>query len=57
MKKEKTAVDSQKKESEKLLIQEKAKVADLEKELLKSKKEMQSRNVLMDEYKLSMIIF
>ncbi len=51
---EKTAVDSQKKESEKLLIQEKAKVANLEKEVLKSKEEMQSKNVLLDEFKLSM---
>ena len=52
--KEKTAVDSQKKETEMLLIQEKAKVANLEKELLKSKEYLQSQNVLLDEFKLSM---
>ncbi len=51
---DKTAADSQKKESEKLLIQEKTKVAILEKELLKLKEEFQSTNVLLDEYKLSM---
>ncbi len=51
--KQKTAFDAQQKESEKLLIQEKAKVANLEKEFLKSKEELQSKNVLMDEFKLS----
>jgi len=51
--KEKTNIDSQKKESDKLLIQEKAKVAKLEMEILKSKEELQSKNVLIDEFKLS----
>ena len=51
---EKTAFDSQKMESEKLLIQEKEKVGNVEKELLKVKEELKSRNFLLDEYKLSM---
>ena len=51
---EKTAIDSQKKESEKFLIQEKAKVGNVEKELVKVKEELQSKNSLLDEYKLSM---
>ena len=51
--KEKTNIDSQKKESDKLLIQEKAKVAKLEMEILKSKEELQSKNVLIGEVKLS----
>ncbi len=54
--KEKTAVDSEKNESEKLLIQEKAKVGNLEKELLKLKGELQSKNVLLDESKQSMTL-
>ncbi len=49
-----TRESSQKKESEKFLIQEKAKVGSLEKELLKSNQELQSKNVLLNEYKLSM---
>ena len=55
--KEKTAFNSQKKESEMLLIQEKEKVANLGKDLLKGKDELQSTNVLMNEYKLSIKIF
>ena len=51
--KEKAAVDSQMKESENLLIQEKWKIANLEKERVKSKEELQSMNVLLDEFKLS----
>ncbi len=51
--KEKTAVESQKKESQKLLNQEKVNVANLEKELLKSTEKLQSTNVLLDEYNLS----
>ncbi len=51
---EKTAVDSQKKESEKLMIPEKVKVVNVEKELLKLKEELQAKNVQLDEYKLSM---
>ena len=51
---EKAAVDSQRKESEKLLIQEKAKVVNVEKELVKVKEELQSKNSLLGEYKLSM---
>jgi len=51
---EKAAVDSQLKESEKLLIQEKAKVMIVEKELVKVKEELLSKNSLLDEYKLSM---
>ena len=54
VKKEKMDADSQKKESEKLLIQEKAKVVNLEKELLILKEELQSKNGLLREYKLSM---
>ncbi len=52
--KEKMDADSQKNESEKLLIQEKAKVVNLEMELLKLKAELQSENGLQGEYKLSM---
>ncbi len=51
---EKTLIDSQKNESEKLMIQEKAKVGNLEKELLKLKEELQSKNLQLDEYKMSM---
>ena len=51
---EKTAVDSQRKESEKLMFQEKEKVVNLEKELLKLKEDLQAKNVQLDEYKLSM---
>ena len=50
------AVDSQNKESKKLLIQEKSKIANLEKELLKSEEELQSKNVVLEEFKLSMKI-
>ena len=53
---EKTAVDSEKNESEKLLIQEKAKVGNLENELVKLKRELQSKNVLLDESKQSMTL-
>ncbi len=52
VKKEKMDADSQKKESEKLLIQEKEKVVNLERELLHLKEELQSKN--LGEYKLSM---
>ena len=52
--KEKTAVDSQNKESEKLLIQERAKVANLDTELLNSRKELQLKTAELDEFKLSM---
>ncbi len=51
---EKTATDSQKKESEKLMIQEKAKVGNLAKEVLKLKEELQSNNLQLDEYRMSM---
>ena len=50
------AVDSQNKESKKLLIQEKSKIANLEKELLKSEEELQSKNVVLEEFNLSMKI-
>ena len=46
--------NSQKKESENLLFQEKAKVANLKKDLLKSKEELQSKTVQLEKYKLSM---
>ncbi len=54
VKKEKMIVDSEKKELEKLLIQEKAKVAKLEKELLKAKQELQVKTAQIDDFKLSM---
>jgi len=54
IRREKTAIDSQKKESEKLRVQEEGKVDNLEKELLKLKYELKSKNDLVDEYKLSM---
>ncbi len=52
--KEKTGVDSQNKESEKLLIQEKLKVENLGKELLKLKNDLKSKNDQVNDYKLSM---
>ncbi len=54
MKSEKTALDSQKKELEKLLIDEKAKVGNMHRELLKFKDELQKKNARLNECNVSM---